>query len=513
MEEDPPAEKPASPGQLPGVLRVCELFAGIGGWRVALEAVLPHGVRAEISAFDSGPHCSEVYADNFKETCCRRNIEQLDAECLEDFDMWAMSPPCQPFSTTREAKQRDIEDKRCAALAHLSALLPRLRRPPRWIILENVKGFHGSQACERWHHALSLAGFTSCPLLLDSIDFGVPNHRTRYYLLAERSQRFRDAPGPPPPQQSLRSQCGALPKGVVALGPWATGQRIKIQECHEAARRSAAGLATESVFQAMRDDFVRELSAQLGKPSEVLASSPHTWKLLPLPQGDPNAFMVVFAGTSEADLEFLEEMQDLSAEASQSAVSWMSSESMELETSSGANQSSIPRKEIGRFLEENLSEHELNELVVSREVLQRPFAKGLSYVCHEDTTSFCFTGHYGKVLHKSSGSLLYRPQLSPLDRTNPAASYGAVRFFSPKEILNIFGFPATYRLPHDMELKHRYKVVGNSIAVTVARELLQVLLLGEDSSRLRQLSEASRVALALRGSPDVQHTQELAVAT
>eukprot|EP00913_Durusdinium_trenchii_P020750 g19490.t1 len=88
-------------------LQVLELFAGIGGWRLALDSA---ACGASISAYDSGPHCSEVYAQNFGESCCRRNIEQLGLKELDGFDLWLMSPPCQPFSTTREAKQRDLQE-------------------------------------------------------------------------------------------------------------------------------------------------------------------------------------------------------------------------------------------------------------------------------------------------------------------------------------------------------------------------------------------------------------------
>merc|ERR1712232_634623 len=105
-----------------------------------------------------------------------------------------------------------------------------------------------------------------------------------------------------------------------------------------------------------------------------------------------------------------------------------------------------------------------------------------------DVLSFCFTGHYGKVLHKSSGSLLHVPadDRPPLNRLAPEGAHGGVRFFSPKEILNMLGFPATFYLPADMALKHRYKVVGNSIAVSVASQLLRLLLLHEGAEALNR---------------------------
>jgi len=75
----------------------------------------------------------------------------------------------------------------------------------------------------------------------------------------------------------------------------------------------------------------------------------------------------------------------------------------------------------------------------------------------------------------SSGPPLPAAGAGPLDRSAPLSACGAVRFFSPKEILNMLGFPAGFSLPPDMELRHCYKVVGNSIAVTVVADLLRAL--------------------------------------
>mmetsp|Transcript_80004 Transcript_80004/g.185798 ORF Transcript_80004/g.185798 Transcript_80004/m.185798 type:complete len:550 (+) Transcript_80004:103-1752(+) len=523
---------------LPVCLRVCELFAGIGGWRVALEAVLPPGTNAEVIAYDSGPHCSEVYALNFKEQCCRRNIEQLDLAALEGFDLWAMSPPCQPFSTTKEAKRRDIKDLRCKALQHLCGVLPRLATPPRWIILENVKGFHGSEACERWRSALAGAGYGGHEFLLDLASFHAPNHRTRYYLLAERSSRMpslvrqrgagvpqtvaennegeehnpedhddddddaadelqgvarvcggnsnascfckKETPLESLEQGAARLQGEFLPQGVMAQGPWARLRRKEIEAAHQLARAANNREAQEATFLTLRRHFCEILVAtaagaeladasqygdagSISKAAGTLADVAE-WKLLPLPRFVPDAFLIVFDADQLAPQRLLAE---LSWEGSMPGVSW------------SLVKSSVEEPwHIAEYLvEEHLSASEHAELLVPQAVLQRPFARGLSYVEPGDIRSFCFTGHYGKVLHKSSGSLLHLPNGKNFDRNNPAASFGSVRFFSPKEILNMLGFPRNFKLPSGMELRHRYKVVGNSIAVTVASALLRFLLL------------------------------------
>merc|ERR1712194_149236 len=164
--------------------------------------------------------------------------------------------------------------------------------------------------------------------------------------------------------------------------------------------------------------------------------------------------------------------------------------------------------------EGSMTDAERAELIVSQTVLEKPFARGLSYVEPRDTQSFCFTGHYGKVLHKSSGSMFHLPSDGgvPLDRNNPATVFGAVRFFAPKEILNLLGFQKPFTLPKEMHLKHRYKVVGNSIAVTVCSELLRLLLLGRDDVNLGLLEQAHPPRSDLSGEYVVLSVAEAGVA-
>ena len=102
-----------------------------------------------------------------------------------------MSPPCQPFTTTWGAKQRDVDDPRCAALVHIGLVLSKMHSPPKWIFLENVKGFLDSRAHHGFREALKAAGYTFREFLIDPQKSGLsPNHRTRLYMIAERSDRF-----------------------------------------------------------------------------------------------------------------------------------------------------------------------------------------------------------------------------------------------------------------------------------------------------------------------------------
>jgi tRNA (cytosine38-C5)-methyltransferase len=53
---------------------------------------------------------------------------------------------------------------------------------------------------------------------------------------------------------------------------------------------------------------------------------------------------------------------------------------------------------------------------------------------------------------------------------------GRIRLFSPKEVLNLMGFPRMFAFPPGGTLRHRWKQVGNSISVTVVTALVDYLL-------------------------------------
>lgn len=60
--------------------------------------------------------------------------------------LWAMSPPCQPYTTTSNAKRRDLSDPRAESFVALMQQLKDMQQPPSYIVLENVTGKWGAGA-------------------------------------------------------------------------------------------------------------------------------------------------------------------------------------------------------------------------------------------------------------------------------------------------------------------------------------------------------------------------------
>uniref|UniRef100_A0A5K3FQ38 tRNA (Cytosine(38)-C(5))-methyltransferase n=1 Tax=Mesocestoides corti TaxID=53468 RepID=A0A5K3FQ38_MESCO len=103
-------------------------------------------------------------------------------ECLLfEADLWTLSPPCQPF--TRMGKQKQGMDTRSSSLRTIIDLIRRIKPPA--ILLENVKGFEGSDAWRSLIETLVCCDYDIRQFLLTPLQFGVPNCRLRYYLVAK----------------------------------------------------------------------------------------------------------------------------------------------------------------------------------------------------------------------------------------------------------------------------------------------------------------------------------------
>lgn len=127
---------------------------------------------------------NQVYRQNFVgDTPLQVNIESIK---LKDLDgaaqIWTMSPPCQPFTTTANSKRLDVADSRNKAFMHLMNALEKISDKPEWIFFENVKGFENSATHAMWIDCLIRAGYSWRQYLLSPFQFRVPNGRTRFYM-------------------------------------------------------------------------------------------------------------------------------------------------------------------------------------------------------------------------------------------------------------------------------------------------------------------------------------------
>ncbi|EDQ92472.1 uncharacterized protein MONBRDRAFT_1464, partial [Monosiga brevicollis MX1] len=136
-----------------------------------------------------------VYQANHPDTLIKnRNIQAVPIRQLEKLaaDLWLMSPPCQPYS--RQGHQRGLEDARSDSFRYLLDALTQMKNPPSVILVENVVGFESSQGREELVATLNTLQYRFQEFWLSPDQFGVPNSRLRYFLLAIRGDRFRAEP-------------------------------------------------------------------------------------------------------------------------------------------------------------------------------------------------------------------------------------------------------------------------------------------------------------------------------
>ena len=152
-----------------------------------LVASVPNEV---VLSIDINTSANEVYRFNFPHTNQQaRNIESLSIEEVNKLKPTAilMSPPCQPF--TRVGNKLDVKDPRCRAFLHLVDILPQLQTV-NYILMENVVGFECSEMRRLFIEALKSNGMWFREFLLSPDSLGIPNSRTRYYLLARKTTNF-----------------------------------------------------------------------------------------------------------------------------------------------------------------------------------------------------------------------------------------------------------------------------------------------------------------------------------
>ena len=103
--------------------------------------------------------------------------------------------------------------------------------------------------------------------------------------------------------------------------------------------------------------------------------------------------------------------------------------------------------------------------------------------CEESSDSTADTDVHQQ--HNTPGERQYQQDwwqdLLTLHHLPPTAYTGTsesvrLRFFSPKELTRLFGFPEEFRFPSTVSVRKQYELIGNSLNVKVASELLRYLL-------------------------------------
>lgn len=157
-----------------------DLFAGIGGFRLALEDF--GGTCVFSSEWDS--NSQDTYLNNFKELP-HGDITKIKEKDIPEHDILCAGFPCQAFSIS--GKRMGFKDVR-GTLFFDVARIAKLRRPDV-LFLENVKNFAQHDNGNTLNAVLNVLddiGYKPFYQILKSSDFSLPQARERIYIICFR---------------------------------------------------------------------------------------------------------------------------------------------------------------------------------------------------------------------------------------------------------------------------------------------------------------------------------------
>lgn len=175
-------------------IRFIDLFAGIGGFRYAIQNA---GERFDVKvdcvlSSEIDKECQKVYRENFGEKP-EGDITQIAAESVPDHDILLAGFPCQPFSIIGNLK--GFEDTRGTLFFDIARILQ--AKKPMVFVLENVKllvGHNKGETIKRIMGTLEDLGYHTTYKVLNALDFGLPQKRERVFIVGFREPCFFDWP-------------------------------------------------------------------------------------------------------------------------------------------------------------------------------------------------------------------------------------------------------------------------------------------------------------------------------
>lgn len=173
-------------------LNTIELFAGIGGFRVAADKLKHKTVWAN----DICPKASKIYCARFGERQFKQGNVNEHLESIPKHDLLTGGFPCQPFSSA--GKKRGVEDPRGTLFQVIVDVLK--NHQPKYFVLENVKRLLTMEKGRHFATILSSLAELNYDIewrLLNAMHFGLAQNRQRVFILgvrrdAKKKQTFKE---------------------------------------------------------------------------------------------------------------------------------------------------------------------------------------------------------------------------------------------------------------------------------------------------------------------------------
>lgn len=170
------------------MIKVNELFAGIGAFRKALERLnIPHKIVG-ISEIDK--YAIKSYEAMYGATRNYGDISKVDK--LDYADLWTYGFPCTDISVAGRQAGIVKGETRSGLLYEVQRLLSVSKdndELPKYLILENVKNLVGKKFIDQfnsWLDWLDDLGYNSYWKVINAKDCGIPQNRERVFAISIR---------------------------------------------------------------------------------------------------------------------------------------------------------------------------------------------------------------------------------------------------------------------------------------------------------------------------------------
>lgn len=174
-------------------LKVCELFAGVGGFRLGLEKTGGFKViwSNQWEPATKKQHASMVYEARFgAQNHSNEDIELVPTNAIPDHDVLVGGFPCQDYSVATTLKNsKGLIGKKGVLWWSIHRILEEKENKPKYLIFENVDRLLKSPANQRGRDfAIMLKGLSNLGYavewrVINAAEYGMPQRRRRVFFV------------------------------------------------------------------------------------------------------------------------------------------------------------------------------------------------------------------------------------------------------------------------------------------------------------------------------------------
>jgi len=187
--------------QKQNIIRVIELFAGVGGFRLGLEAANRKDKTFQVvwsnqwEPSTKTQHASDVYCARFGyENHSNEDIAKVETSVIPEHDMLVGGFPCQDYSVASTLKNsHGIVGKKGVLWWEIYRILEEKgQNAPKYLLLENVDRLLKSPASQRGRDfaiilaSLNILGYAVEWRVINAAEYGMPQRRRRVFIFATK---------------------------------------------------------------------------------------------------------------------------------------------------------------------------------------------------------------------------------------------------------------------------------------------------------------------------------------